>query len=38
MLAAEVATTLDALAKHFKESRADVISHLLTTAARRIFR
>lgn len=36
MLLPEVAAMLDALAEHFKESRADLVTRLLTRAAKRL--
>ena len=35
MLPSEIAIALDALASHFKESRVDVVSRLITKAAKR---
>lgn len=38
MLQPEVAAMLDALAEHFKESRANLVTRLLTRAAKRLAR
>jgi len=38
MLAPDVAKQLDALAEHFKESRAEVVARLLTRVAKRLAR